>query len=86
MRKQVTTRTIRRDGQVYTETIEVVEEIPGDVRAQEFWLCNRNPQRWRRLSARRQKAGLSEASGNMLVVPQSGDSDVWLWRTQPEDL
>ncbi len=50
VRKQVTTRTIRQDGQEYTETVEVREEVPGDVRAQIFWLCNRDPQRWRRLS------------------------------------
>ena len=63
VRKTVTTKTGRRQGQKYTETIEVREEVPGDVRAQELWLCSRNPERWQRPSGRRRPAPVPTRPG-----------------------
>lgn len=39
-------RVFQQDGQVVRAT--VTEHVPGDVRAQELWLCNRDPDHWRR--------------------------------------
>ena len=84
VRKQVTTRTIRRDGQEYTETVEVKEEIPGDVRAQIFWLCNRNPRRWKRLPRAMPEAESNEGRESVLVVPELEDFDTWWPQMQPK--
>ena len=49
VRKRVTKRTYKRGGHEYTDTQESMEEVAGSVRAQETWLFNRNPERWRRV-------------------------------------
>lgn len=82
VRKTVTTKTGRRQGQKYTETIEVREEVPGDVRAQEFWLCNRHPERWQHLTSRRRPAPAHQEAASVLVVPDPEDFDAWRQRMQ----
>lgn len=85
VRQQITTKTIRWDGQEYIETVEVREEVPGDVRTQMFWLCNRNPRRWQRLSQTAQEAEPNEGTRGALVVPEPEDPDAWLRRVQSQD-
>jgi hypothetical protein len=78
VRKTVTRKTLQREGQEYTETIETTEEVPGDVRAQVFWLCCRHPERWQPLSRRRRSAAFPEEAGSVLVVPAPEDLATWL--------
>lgn len=67
----------RVTGYDYTETIrepdgngamvivrEVTKHLPPDVRAQDIWMCNRNPDRWKKLK----HVELTGAGGGALVV------------------
>jgi hypothetical protein len=69
VRKRISKRTYTRDGKTYTETVETAEEVPGNVRAQELWLANRNPRRWKRLGYDAVVSSESDETG-VLVVPE----------------
>lgn len=72
VRKRVTKRTVRRQGREHTEIVETVEEVAGSVRAQETWLFNRNPRRWKRAPV--DDAGIVDAAEkNVLVVDRQED-------------
>jgi hypothetical protein len=49
VRKRLMKKVVKRRGREYTETKEIVEEVAGSVRAQEIWLYNRHPDRWKRI-------------------------------------
>ncbi len=81
VRQKLVTKTFRRRGREVTETHKIVEKVAGSVRAQELWLCNRNPGRWKRIPREDDGTGLEQKSG-VLVVPPQEDFDAWLNRHQ----
>jgi transposase len=77
VRKSVTKRTYVYFGRERTETQEHLDEVPGNVRACEVWLYNRNPERWKRLT-REDGSDVPEDEHGVLVVPEQDDLDAWL--------
>jgi hypothetical protein len=76
IRKRLVKRTLVRGGLQQTETTEEIEEVAGSVPAQQFYLINRNPERWRRVP---KEAETTEGESlGVLVVPEKEDYPRWL--------
>jgi hypothetical protein len=82
IRKRLVKRTVQRAGLQQTETTEVIEEVEGSVRAQEVYLYNRNPERWKRIPTGTDESQEEQDSVGVLVVPQREDYNEWLRRLE----
>lgn len=78
VRKRVSKRTFTVGRKQRTETIETMEEVPGSVDAEKFWLSRRNPARWPwKQEEGRDDHGQDQIIGP-LVVPANEEIGGWL--------